>query len=177
MFNLIAFFTAFFLGFASGTLLPKVEATSVAAGPILTTVAEANAQDGRLEIVFAGWERAESNTYPRLRFVLNNGTSDRLYFRGYSADNPWPVIQMGEKKLMYYWCGTGVGRHFIEPGKSLTFEVSGHPFRDHRDPKSRFTVGLDLSTSKKYDEKSELIQTQPFALPEDFIEDLASLKD
>jgi len=173
MFRLIAFTATFFLGLWSGTILHKLEVASASSyfsssGSVAD--AEPTVHDENTDITLAGWDHGDNNHYPSLRFVVHNGTSERLYFSGYSSDDPWPLIKVGDKKLWYYWCGTGVGRHFIESGHSMTFNIQGHVFREHRESKARFTVGIELSTGEKGDDK--LIETIAFALPAEFIKEL-----
>ena len=120
-----------------------------------------------IRVMYAGEEHARGDEIAYLRFIVYNGTSDRISYAAKGAEWPFPEVYInGKKSPDILRCGSGMTLYFIEPRASAEFRVGVYEFETAPRKSDLITVVFNVG-----DADSGLADeaiSQPFVLPDSF---------
>ena len=123
----------------------------------------ATAPDG-IQISYIG-RSSSADSGSDLRFLIYNGSGERLSCIGYSGRCVAPEIRIGTTDANAWVCLNGTSTYVIEPGSSAELEVGPYGFARLPGRSELVEVGYEFKYS---DGRKERYFAEPIAIPDEF---------
>lgn len=129
-----------------------------------------------ISVLYAGLDYDRSDSPPRLRFVILNGSDLPVTYSAHFPTGAFPILTANGRELpQTLLCGTGTKTYYIGPGSSAEVNISASQFHERPRKSDDVTVGFRLISP--YYGSTYLYTSEKFRLPEEFRNAIHTFRD
>jgi hypothetical protein len=157
--------TAVFLSWST----PEISGIVVAENTTLLKDERATTPKG-IRVMYAGTEPARDDEIAYLRFVVYNGTGNKLVYGSKGAE--WPPLRLwvNARLLSHEYCASGASRYYIEPNGSAEFRVGVYEFE--KAPQKNDKINVAFYLAEDGSDSAEEILSAPFVILDSFRQEI-----